>query len=363
MLASTIAVLLLLTDGVRGQSADDSLAAAKKYRLEQLTIATGILNRAIDDLVADAAANGDLSKVKSLVDQKRSLADDGKLPYSSDLTEAVKQYLESRKKLASELYQQYQRTISAYNESNRGNDATTLQRELNAFVAAEKQRIARVGEPAEEKKSKSTSQALVEYAKFYEEYCREIEEQETTARAQQLAKEFPAKANARLKGQTWTLHCPVAEIEEDSRGVYAITVNSPEELNVSGFDVRNRFKIKLSKEAALAIKPGDFFVISGSPVCTLSSYNDEYRVFTSVKGATREQFTQYLQGSGIDFSNAKVSIRSAATASTASKSDETSGERSKRADQVREFESPLGKAQIEGVPHGFSPKFEITPAP
>lgn len=303
----------------------EAVEAAKKSRTGALQDAEANLLKAFDDAIVAAAKAKEANVVEALVEQKETFVESGEPPTEPQMADAFKEYLTSRKQLDSDLNRAYKEASLAYAEKLMTSESKAIAEEGKAFVAEEKAELERLSsneKPALRKLGAGSTAPLGtphSVNVFMEAYEKEIEKadsQETSARFEQVMKDMPAKMDGILKGMTWTIRCPIVEVKEaDGPGSYAIHIEAPEELapfqvgshGEERWRMRSTVYMRLKKEQALSVEPGQLLVITATPRFPVQRTSGEDYVFLQRsfhKGRERKHFQHF-----IEFSKVKMDLR------------------------------------------------------
>ncbi|MFN0018804.1 MAG: hypothetical protein ACKVP0_11135 [Pirellulaceae bacterium] len=283
-----------------GDEIGDALANAKTKYATALSTAKANLNKAIDAEVKKAAVDGKLDAVKTLLAAKEKFDADDTIPSLPELMPAVATYVEARRVAAGDLYRVYQQTVKHYTSKLLVAQASAVETEMKKFVETEKKGGA-IAKPMGEVpvKTKSTKDLIDE---FYTKYCEgmdKIEEQDTSVKREQVHQQMAKRLDDALKSQSWTLRCPVRDVQFNGRS-FEIVLDAPEETP----DFREKWdhrtsvsNIKLSKEQALDLKPGDTLILTGTPRFYVDEYKNDtvfFRRTLAVEVADRHSHSIHL---------------------------------------------------------------------
>lgn len=270
MFALTVATCLAVIS-----FADDTRAeldTAIRRREDVLEVAKKVLVDAIDEKIKEAAIGDRLDDVKRLVTDKDNFAKLGLIPEGLLLDEKVQAYIELRKKANSDLAAAYRKVIDAFELNSNRPDAAKTRVEMANFVESEKKILSRRdANPAKPLETKTTKVRVAEFFDAFDRVTEEIDRQVTTAKRQQATRDAEKSLDDRLKGQLWTLRCRITDIQPDrflgGEGTYSITFESAQELVdvPDGWSSRTGSSMKMSKQEALQVTPGDTFIITGNP--------------------------------------------------------------------------------------------------
>lgn len=303
----------------------EALRGAKEAREASLKDAEARLLQAFDDNIVAAAKAKEANVVELLVAQKESFVESGEPPKVAQIKDAFEEYITSRKQLDSDLNRAYKDASLAYAERLMTNESKAIAEEGREFVAdeiAELERLTNTEKPVVKKGEDdstsplNTSLAVTLFLEAYEKEIESANSQETSARFEQVMKDMPAKMDAILKRMSWTIHCPIVEVREgSSAGFYAIHFEAPPEfsslqIGSSGqgqWEMRSVVNMRLKKEQALSIEPGQVLVITATPRFPVKRTAGEDYVFlqrTFFGGRERNYFQHFLE-----FQKVKMEIR------------------------------------------------------
>jgi hypothetical protein len=114
----------------------DALEKAKATYTETIDKARVDLRSAFDSQVQEVAKTGNLEHVKSLLAEKKSFDDDGKLPTSQPMKQAVADYQATMDKAHKTLATAYETAVSDYTKKLQIDRADSVNNEFDAFKKA-----------------------------------------------------------------------------------------------------------------------------------------------------------------------------------------------------------------------------------
>lgn len=305
-----------------------SVTAAKQKWVESLKDAEESLLNTFDGAIVAAAKAKDANVVEALMEQKERFLDASEPPTATEIAAGFKEYVTSRTQLDSELNRVYKNATLAYAEKLMMAESKAIAEEGKAFVAAEKAELGRLCRDENSIVVKPEGTPSVPFGtphfvdvflKAYEKEIEKADSQETSARFEQVMKDLPPKMDVILKAMTWTIRCPIVEVKEDNTpGTYAIHFEMPDELSAfqavpqgdEEWRIRSKVNMKLKKEDALSVAPGQLLVITAIPRFPAKPTSREEYVFLQrflfKEGERRNHFQHY-----IEFSKVKMDIRPA----------------------------------------------------
>ena len=279
LFAAALMVVINLASVAFADQIQDDLQTAKKKHDQAVTTAKDLLDKAFLSRIKDAAQKEDLTTIKALIAEKELFDADGTLPTHPLLTEEVIRYIGSRRSSASATYLVYQNSIQAYVGTNQLDAAKKLEAESTHFTEAEQTSISlnkrskakpdapEIEKAIDVKATVATKDRLAEFFSSYEKMLQEIASQSTTVKQEEVHRTLAKKLDENIKNQTWEFHCRINDIKQSNGGRFVISHEFPIEYSnpEQQWTGRTSATVTLTQQEALALKPGDYVIYTGTP--------------------------------------------------------------------------------------------------
>jgi len=290
--------LFVYAGAVYADDIGEKLEEAKARHVKAVGAAKKDLAKGIEQAIKESAAKGSLEEVRALLAAKDAFEADGSIPTIPAIKESCDEYVRVRKASASSLHSDYQTAIKAYLAKLLVTQATAMEDELNKFVAAEKLALSATAKktaPAEKPKVKTTQENFDAFYTRYTEGMERVREAETSARKNDVYRDLVKKLDESIKSQTWTFHCVITDVKTVRNNgkdeSFLLHIERPKEAP----EFRERWyyrqsisNIRLSRQQALDLKPGDILVITGTPRFSARDDDDDQAFFS------HSQSTQHI---------------------------------------------------------------------
>lgn len=282
--------LFVYAGAVFADDIGEKLEEAKAKHVKAVEAAKKDLTKGIEQAIKESAAKGSLEEVRALLTAKDAFESDGSIPTIPAIKESCDEYVRVRKASASSLHSDYQTAIKAYLAKLLVTQATAMEDELKKFVAAEKLALsasAKKAAPAEKPKVKTTQENFDAFYTRYIEGMERVEEAETSARRNEVYRDVAKKLDDSIKSQTWTFHCVITDVKTVRKNgrdeSFLLHIEKPKES--PEFRERWRYResisnIRLSRQQALDLKPGDILVVMGTPRFSARDDDDDQAFFS-----------------------------------------------------------------------------------